>query len=352
MNKAKFNEYILKNFYYNILHKIKLPQNIERSIPNAEQLLQIEISNIKSDNDNFLSNELKFTYNSALYKNKRGLSKDNYSKLLADSSIQDKDKIKYIIAQKIIHYYSDSDFLSKHFPIPSDDEKESKLTIKQWYNYKIYYQNSDRAERCPFCGQKFQILNNENDEKYYYADIEHLIPKTKYPQFAFNTYNWIPCCKACNMGIKGDDFFTSIEEFKQALSEIKYDIHSGSTLCLYKYITIQCKKTNYTADYFNVGQKAMQLFNLYDLKNRANSIVENFYRLLFNIIKHSDIRSPESLEKLLENIASSNWHEINDGYSLNNSPQIWQEFIENILYDECKLMALWDEIKASRLQLL
>lgn len=28
------------------------------------------------------------------------------------------------------------------------------------------------------------------------------------------------------------------------------------------------------------------------------------------------------------------------------SPQIWQEFIENILYDECKLMALWDEVKS------
>ena len=45
-------------------------------------------------------------------------------------------------------------------------------------------------------------------------------------------------------------------------------------------------------------------------------------------------------------------HEINDGYSLNNSPQIWQEFIENILYDECKLMALWDEIKSSELRFL
>lgn len=345
MNKANFNKYILKIFYSDILDKIKLPQNIEQSISNAEKLLQIEINNIKLDNDNFLSNKLNFTYNKDLYKNKPGLNKDNYSKLLADSSISDKDKIKYIIAQKIISYYSNSNFLLNHFLIPDNGENESRLTIKQWYNYKIYYQNSKSGERCPFCGQNFQILNNENDEKYYYADVEHLIPKTKYPQFTFNTYNWIPSCKACNMGIKGDDFFENIEDFKQALLEINFSLDSENNLCLYKYIKIQCKKTNYVADYYNVGSKAIQLFNLYNLKNRANIIVENCYRVLFNIIKHSDIRSPEFLEKLLENIASSNWHEINDGYSLNNSPQIWQEFIENILYDECKLMALWDEVK-------
>lgn len=40
---------------------------------------------------------------------------------------------------------------------------------------------------------------------------------------------------------------------------------------------------------------------------------------------------------------------MNDGYSLNSGPQIWQEFIEHILYDECKLMALWDKVKSINL---
>ena len=84
----------------------------------------------------------------------------------------------------------------------------------------------------------------------------------------------------------------------------------------------------------------------YNIENRIKTISSHCYDILFNIIRHSDIRSPESLERLLENMSSSNWHEINDGYSLNNSPQIWQEFIESILYDECKLIALWDEVKS------
>ena len=78
-------------------------------------------------------------------------------------------------------------------------------------------------------------------------------------------------------------------------------------------------------------------------------MTSRYYDILFNVIRHSDIRSPESLERLLENVASGNWHEMNDGYSLNSGPQIWQEFIEHILYDECKLMALWDKVKSINL---
>ena len=95
-----------------------------------------------------------------------------------------------------------------------------------------------------------------------------------------------------------------------------------------------------------------KLIRIYGLNERYKNIKNKCFSILLNIIRHSDIRSPESLERLLESIASSNWHEVNDGYSLNNSPHIWQEFIENILYDECKLMALWDEVKSSELKFL
>jgi len=84
---------------------------------------------------------------------------------------------------------------------------------------------------------------------------------------------------------------------------------------------------------------------LYGLEERYNNIKDKSFNILWNMIRNFDIKSPEYLEKFLENMTASNWHDINDGYSLNNSPQVWQEFIENILYDECKLMALWDEVK-------
>lgn len=99
----------------------------------------------------------------------------------------------------------------------------------------------------------------------------------------------------------------------------------------------------------NCSETTKEFLSFYGIEHRIKTMSSRCYDILFNIIRHSDIRSPESLERLFENMVSSNWHEINDGYSLNNSPQIWQEFIENILYDECKLMALWDEVKSLNL---
>ena len=102
----------------------------------------------------------------------------------------------------------------------------------------------------------------------------------------------------------------------------------------------------------NLSEEAKKFLSFYGIEHRIETMASRCYDILFNIIRYSDIRSPESLERLLESIASSNWHEVNDGYSLNNSPHIWQEFIENILYDECKLMALRDEVKSSELKFL
>lgn len=101
----------------------------------------------------------------------------------------------------------------------------------------------------------------------------------------------------------------------------------------------------------NCSKTTKEFLSYYGIEDRIKIMVSRYYDILFNIIRHSDIRSPESLERFLENMASSNWHEINDGYSLNNSPQIWQEFIEDILYDECKLMALWDEVKSMNMSI-
>ena len=101
----------------------------------------------------------------------------------------------------------------------------------------------------------------------------------------------------------------------------------------------------------NCSEATKEFLSFYGIESRIKIMAARCYDILLNIIRHSNIRSPESLERLLENMASSNWHEINDGYSLNNSPQIWQEFIENILYDECKLMALWDEVKSMNMSI-
>lgn len=231
------------------------------------------------------------------------------------------------------------------------------LTFKQAYVTTYFY---GQTPRCPFCGQLLEIASKKDDNdnekiyKYVIADIEHIIPKSLFPQLALHHKNMVPCCKECNEVIKKDKFFETdhMNKFKEVLHNLKIDINNIHPLKLWELYTINYDENLNIQINKNCSETTKEFLSFYGIENRIKIMASRCYDILFNIIRHSDIRSPESLERLLESIASSNWHEVNDGYSLNNSPHIWQEFIENILYDECKLMALWDEIKSSELRFL
>lgn len=245
------------------------------------------------------------------------------------------DTLKDLLIKK----YENIDCRSKDFK-----DRFGHLNFKQAF-IKNYFEGEQ--PRCCFCGQILEETLNKNNEKCIIADIEHILPKSKFPQFALHPNNLAPCCKDCNEVIKGDSFFeeTPFENFKTAINDLGLDINNLHPLKLWKHLQLVNNDEIEVIVNPNLSQTAKDFLNFYGIEKRVKTIFNRCYNILFNIIKHSDIRSPESLERLLENMASSNWHEINDGYSLNNSPQIWQEFIENILYDECKLMALWDEVK-------
>lgn len=214
---------------------------------------------------------------------------------------------------------------------------------------KEFFKNVEK--RCPFCGQLLESSGKVASDVPT-ADLDHFFPKYEYPQFALLSKNLIPTCIECNRIEKHTKYITP-EIFKSALSDLKlleiFQEHPKSHFKIYSNLNISLDAKSI---FQNESENVIKLTKLYGLEERYNNIISKSYKILLNIIHHSEICSPKSLENLLENIASSNWHEVNDGYSLNNSPQIWQEFIENILYDECKLMALWDEVKSSELKFL
>ena len=216
-----------------------------------------------------------------------------------------------------------------------------KSVIKKQYK-KDFFKNVEK--RCPFCGQLLES-SGKADSDVPTADLDHFFPKCDYPQFSLYPPNLIPTCMECNRIEKHIDNITP-KDFKLALKELNllkdFQNHPNSHFKIYSSLSFDCNnklfiKTNNT--------HVQKLIELYGLEERYNNIKNKSFNILWNMIRNFDIKSPESLEKFLENMATNNWHEVNDGYSINNSPQIWQEFIENILYDECKLMALWDEVK-------
>lgn len=320
---AKILNKILKINFDNIINEI------EKQFPESTSTY---IDDIKSDYKNFTKANIPIRFkmeDNDFCKNFKELSKKTFADL------------KYISKK----YYGDE--------IYNDFKQEfGTLTFKEAYILSYYNHNQPR---CCFCGSLFPVSikrTKENnkfkylDVEYVQAEIEHLFPQSKFPQLIFHPYNLVPICRMCN-DTKNNIFFDEKEEFCDAIKEYNISYSKIHPFYLYKEIKF-CSETIINGKYSNNSN----LFEFYNLEKRGQIVLDKCFSILFNIIKHSDIRSPESLERLLENIASSNWHEVNDGYSLNNSPQIWQEFIESILYDECKLMALWDEVKSSELRFL
>lgn len=223
--------------------------------------------------------------------------------------------------------------------LSSDIKKEFK---------RDFFRNVEK--RCPFCGQLLET-SGKSASDVPTADLDHFFPKHQYPQFALNPQNLIPTCMECNRIEKHIKTITP-HEFKEALENLKlykaFEKHPESHFKIYNALDYDFNSSNIIN---SENKSVLRLVSLYGLEERFRNIKNKSFNILLNIVRNFEIKTPESLERFLENMASSNWHEINDGYSLNNSPQIWQEFIESILYDECKLMALWDEVKSMNMSI-
>lgn len=56
---------------------------------------------------------------------------------------------------------------------------------------------------CPYCNRNYVISN----EKIRTCELDHFIPKSKYPIFASSFYNLIPSCSYCNKRKKESEFY-------------------------------------------------------------------------------------------------------------------------------------------------
>jgi len=56
---------------------------------------------------------------------------------------------------------------------------------------------------CSYCWKTSNIHWELNDKLVRLYDIEHFLPRSKYPYLSVNLYNWLPVCKACNEILKG-----------------------------------------------------------------------------------------------------------------------------------------------------
>jgi hypothetical protein len=67
----------------------------------------------------------------------------------------------------------------------------------EWNRYSFFEELG--VHTCPYCNRNhIQMIKNASGKSRQVGDLDHVIPKSKYPMFALSFYNLIPSCKVCN----------------------------------------------------------------------------------------------------------------------------------------------------------
>jgi uncharacterized protein (TIGR02646 family) len=145
---------------------------------------------------------------------------------------------------------------------------------KSKFNRKIFYENfkiENDIEICPYCDidSTLSISNNE---------IEHFLPKSKYPYLSMNANNLIPSCHACNTIAegKGANVLNPIyAPFNiQIGDEIEFDNNIIKKEIILKSNNLNIQ--NYLAlTKLNIRYSSVRIYNA--VENKAESIYETIY---------------------------------------------------------------------------
>lgn len=114
---------------------------------------------------------------------------DNYDQMASEQQLFSiLPNSQYGIVHKIIGDLSYDDLIQMY---------ENYFTKKEKKIRRIYDEILAKSERCPCCGG-IGIS----------AQLDHYLPKQKYPQYSAYPKNLIPCCRDCNEGYKKAIFAT------------------------------------------------------------------------------------------------------------------------------------------------
>lgn len=130
--------------------------------------------------------------------------KDNYKEAYEDCLKKKSSFSNYILAAL------DYEHFSKNMP---EDKGKKDLredeSQKKWGAY-AFLMKLDLSV-CPYCNRTFintvYITPKRGKSGKARADLDHFLPKAKYPYFSMSIYNLVPSCSVCNSRLKGQTSF-------------------------------------------------------------------------------------------------------------------------------------------------
>lgn len=109
------------------------------------------------------------------------------------------------------------------------DNYDNNIFDNIWNPYIFIF--SLKVRTCPYCNRQYitPILTSNGKSR---GNLDHLLPKSKYPYFSMSIYNLVPVCNSCNSSLKGDKEFSfdSLNPYEESLDDyisFKADINSN-----------------------------------------------------------------------------------------------------------------------------
>lgn len=113
------------------------------------------------------------------------------------------------------------------------DKKKKPTVFKNVINKIFYYESQDKwkaysfvggfdIDTCPYCNRNYITTLGSDNDKFFRADIDHYLPKSKYPYLRLSFYNLVPSCEICNRRAKKDKSMSlsdSIYPYKEGFGE-------------------------------------------------------------------------------------------------------------------------------------
>lgn len=159
----------------------------------------------------------------------------------------------------------------------------------------IEWFNSLNLKVCPYCNRNWiSFVKDGSGNNIMYFDIDHYLPKYKYPWFALSFYNLIPSCTICNQRIKGrkdlylgDHLHPYLDDFDEI---VKFNVPVDTLAVFFdKNVKIELEiiprppRTSSDKDYL----RAVNSYEFFNLKNLYDKHLDYIRELLQKRIVYS-----------------------------------------------------------------
>ncbi|NRT72415.1 HNH endonuclease domain-containing protein [Clostridium beijerinckii] len=215
-----------------------LHEQIKKSFPIIYEMLKESSSSEKEDSyNNYLYNLFgyeKFKVKDLYYYVKKmaeeATGKDRYCKEVREKIVEilksNYPKLKHEINNRLMinQRKLSADEFAEEFKkltdinITMDNFNEIDIFGTEWSDYAFVMESGLRV--CPYCNRQY-ITPVFSDSGKMRADLDHFLPKSRYPYFSMSLYNLIPVCKSCNQSLKGskESGFNDINPYEDNLDD-------------------------------------------------------------------------------------------------------------------------------------